>query len=85
MTIEAGRAQIGKHSLVISGHSTSVSLEDAFWLRLQAIAAKRSVSVNALAAYVDARRGPANLSSALRVFVLENETLASKVAPDDGR
>jgi predicted DNA-binding ribbon-helix-helix protein len=70
MTHEAG-ALVVKRSLTIAGHRTSVSLEDAFWRRLKAIAAERSLSVNALAALVDAARGEANLSSALRVFVLE--------------
>lgn len=60
-----------KRSLSIAGHRTSVSLEDAFWRRLQSIAAERGLSVSALAALVDAARGDANLSSALRVFVLE--------------
>jgi predicted DNA-binding ribbon-helix-helix protein len=83
MTLDVGGARIVKHSLVISGHSTSVSLEDAFWRRLRAIAAKRSVSVNSLAASVDRGRGKANLSSALRVFVLE--TLTMSVAPDEAQ
>jgi predicted DNA-binding ribbon-helix-helix protein len=66
-----GGARVVKRSLVVAGHRTSVSLEDAFWRRLKAIAAERGLSVNALAAAVDAARGEANLSSALRVFVLE--------------
>jgi len=77
MTPEAG-ARVVKRSLVVAGHRTSVSLEDAFWRRLKAIAAGRGLSVNALAAIVDAARGEANLSSALRVFVLE--TLAAPPA-----
>ncbi len=71
MTPEAAGARVVKRSLVIAGHRTSVSLEDAFWRRLQGVAAERGLSVNALAASVDAGRGEANLSSALRVFVLE--------------
>jgi predicted DNA-binding ribbon-helix-helix protein len=63
--------RVVKRSLVIAGHRTSVSLEDAFWRGLSRIAAERRVSVNALAAIVDASRGTANLSSALRVYVLE--------------
>ena len=63
--------RVVKRSLVIAGHRTSVSLEDAFWHRLCRIAAERELSVNALAAIVDASRGKANLSSALRVYVLE--------------
>jgi predicted DNA-binding ribbon-helix-helix protein len=68
---DSPRLRVVKRSLVIAGHRTSVSLEDAFWRRLRRIAAERSLSVNALAAFVDASRGKANLSSALRVYVLE--------------
>ena len=68
---DSPRLRVVKRSLVISGHRTSVSLEDAFWLRLRRIAAERGLSVNALATFVDASRGEANLSSALRVYVLE--------------
>src|SRR6202167_1545038 len=66
-------ARVVKRSLVIAGHRTSISIEDAFWRRLRAIAAKRGQSLNGLAATVDATRGDANLSSAIRVFVLEAE------------
>ena len=59
-----------KRSVRIAGHATSVSLEAAFWAALQEIAATRRLSVNALLATIDAeRRG--NLSSAIRLFVLE--------------
>jgi predicted DNA-binding ribbon-helix-helix protein len=61
---------IVKHSLVIAGHRTSVSLEHAFWSRLKIIAVARRRSVAALVAEIDAGRGRANLSSAIRVFVL---------------
>jgi predicted DNA-binding ribbon-helix-helix protein len=72
-------ARVVKRSLVIAGHRTSISIEDAFWRRLRAIAAKRGLSLNRLAATVDASRGEANLSSAIRVFVLE---AASDARPD---
>ena len=68
-------ARVIKRSLVIAGHRTSVSLEDAFWRRLRAIAAERGLSLNSLAAMIDASRDGANLSSAIRVFVLEAEGL----------
>ncbi len=68
----APRAGIVKRSLTISGHRTSVSLEDAFWRRLRALAAARALSLSALIAEIDASRGGANLSSAIRVFVLES-------------
>lgn len=77
---DAGRARVVKRSLVVAGHRTSVSLEDAFWRRLQTIAVERRMSLNGLAAEVDAARGEANLSSALRVFVLE--TIAASGPPD---
>lgn len=64
-------AVIAKHSLAIAGHRTSISLEQAFWDGLHRIAAARGISVAALVAEIDASRGSANLSSAIRVFVLE--------------
>jgi predicted DNA-binding ribbon-helix-helix protein len=68
---EARPTDLSKHSLVIAGHRTSISLERAFWDALQSIARERQVSIAALVASVDAQRGGANLSSALRVFVLK--------------
>ncbi len=62
--------QVRKHSLVIAGHSTSISLEGAFWDALREWAQERDMSVAALAAEIDATRGEANLSSALRVRLL---------------
>ena len=70
---DSANARVIKRSLVIAGHRTSVSLEDAFWRRLRAIAAERGLSLNSLAAMIDASRDGANLSSAIRVFVLEAE------------
>ncbi|HZT86841.1 MAG TPA: ribbon-helix-helix domain-containing protein [Stellaceae bacterium] len=68
--VAAMEARVVKHSVRIAGHATSVSLEAAFWEALQAIAARRGVSVNALLAGVDRARG-GNLSSAIRLFVLD--------------
>lgn len=65
------RSQLVKRSLTISGHRTSISLEDAFWLRMKALAQSREMSLSALVAEIDATRGGANLSSAIRVFVLQ--------------
>jgi predicted DNA-binding ribbon-helix-helix protein len=61
---------IGKYSVAIDGHRTSVSLEPEFWQALKAIAAARRESLSALVSEVDRTR-QGNLSSALRVFVLE--------------
>ena len=69
--MSAGSSRLRKRSVSIAGHATSVSMEDAFWVRLAAIAKVRGVSVSRLIRDVDATR-EGNLSSALRVFVLEN-------------
>ena len=61
---------IKKRSVLIAGHATSLSLEAEFWSALQAIARRRGLSLNRLIASVDGARD-GNLSSALRVFVLE--------------
>ncbi|MFO1086671.1 MAG: ribbon-helix-helix domain-containing protein [Reyranellaceae bacterium] len=64
-----------KRSVTIDGHRTSVSLEDAFWTELAALARERGLSLNALIAEIDHARvaagGSTNLSSALRLHVLE--------------
>ena len=65
------RARLRKRSVRIGGHDTSVSLEDAFWDALGQIARGRGTSLNALVAAVDRER-QGNLSSALRLFVLES-------------
>ena len=61
---------IGKYSVAIDGHRTSVSLEPEFWRALKNIAAARRESLSALVSEVDRPR-QGNLSIALRVFVLE--------------
>ncbi len=65
-------AIIAKHSLVIAGHRTSVSLEDAFWSALRRLAIHRKQSVAGLVAAIDADRGDTNLSSRIRVVLLED-------------
>ena len=68
---ETAPQRVVKRSLSIAGHRTSVSLEEIFWNDLRAIAERRARSVASLVAEIDAGRGEANLSSALRVFVLQ--------------
>ena len=58
-----------KHSVLLFGHATSVTLEPEFWDELKAIAARKGTSLNKLIERIDAARDT-NLSSALRVFVL---------------
>lgn len=61
---------ISKHSIEIAGHRTSITLEDDFWRALNEIADHRGMTLRALVAEIDAGRGDANLSSAIRIFVL---------------
>ena len=63
-------AAIKKRSVVVAGHKTSVSLEQPFWDELARLAETRGVSLNSLIGAVDKGRD-SNLSSALRVFVLQ--------------
>ena len=58
-----------KRSVVIAGHRTSVSLENAFWVELKKIAASKAQTVNQLVTDIDRNR-EGNLSSAIRVYVL---------------
>jgi predicted DNA-binding ribbon-helix-helix protein len=70
-----------KRSLAIAGHRTSISLEAPFWDGLKAIATEKRLSVAALVAAIDAERGEASLSSAIRLFVYEQSASgASKPA-----
>jgi predicted DNA-binding ribbon-helix-helix protein len=61
-----------KRSVVINHHKTSVSLEDAFWKAIKSIAAARNLTLSELVAEVDSERRQGNLSSALRLYVLEH-------------
>ncbi|CAA0128972.1 Uncharacterised protein [Starkeya nomas] len=71
---------VAKRSVVIGGHKTSVSLEDEFWTELRAIAARRRMTLGDLIALVDVNRASTNLSSSLRLFVLQ-EVKALSGAP----
>lgn len=64
-----------KRSLSIEGHRTSLSLEPEFWEALQTAASARSISVAALVASIDRERGARNLSSAVRVWLLQEASL----------
>jgi predicted DNA-binding ribbon-helix-helix protein len=66
------KSPVIKRSIVIAGHKTSVSLEDAFWVGLKEIAAERGLTLSELVATIDTRRQHGNLSSAIRLFVLDH-------------
>ena len=65
------KSPVVKRSIILAGHRTSVSLEDEFWKGLKEIAGKRLTTLSTLVDTVDAQRQQGNLSSALRLFVLE--------------
>lgn len=60
-----------KRSIVIAAHKTSVSLEDAFWKALKEIALARGTTLSNLVTSIDVERQQGNLSSCLRLFVLD--------------
>jgi predicted DNA-binding ribbon-helix-helix protein len=65
------KSPVVKRSICIAGHKTSVSLEDAFWKELRGIAAERHMKLSDLAHTISIEREKGNLSSAIRLFVLE--------------
>ena len=66
------KSPIVKRSVVLAGHKTSVSLEDAFWRGLKDIATTRRMTLSDLIGKIDVDRERGNLSSALRLFVLNH-------------
>jgi predicted DNA-binding ribbon-helix-helix protein len=66
------KSPVVKRSIVIAGHKTSVSLEDAFWRGLKEIAGGRNMTLSDLVAAIDGERRHGNLSSAIRLFVLDH-------------
>jgi predicted DNA-binding ribbon-helix-helix protein len=78
-----------KRSVVVGGHKTSVSLEDDFWRALKEIALSHRVTLSSLIGTIDSQRHQGNLSSAVRLFVLEHyrqrsSTEANKTAHPGG-
>jgi predicted DNA-binding ribbon-helix-helix protein len=66
------KSPVIKRSIVIAGHKTSVSLEDAFWKGLKEIADDRGLTLSDLVSSIDTERHEGNLSSAIRLFVLDH-------------
>ena len=77
-----------KHTVVIAGRSTSISLEDEFWESLREIAKERNETLRGLLNRINADRQLFNLSSAIRVFVIDyyrNRASAGSNAPLEAR
>ena len=66
------KSAVTKRSVVIGGHKTSVSLEEPFWSEVRSIAEGEQITVSNLLRRIDRERTNANLSSAIRVYVLEH-------------
>jgi predicted DNA-binding ribbon-helix-helix protein len=64
------KSTVVKRSIVLAGHKTSISLEDAFWEGLKDIAKARRLTIRVLVGGIDTQREQGNLSSAIRLFVL---------------
>jgi len=82
------KSPVVKRSIVIAGHKTSVSLEDAFWQGLKQIAGERDLTLSDLVATIDTERRQGNLSSAIRLFVLDyyrNTGSPTRAAPERGQ
>lgn len=75
------KSPVVKRSIVIAGHKTSVSLEDDFWEALKEIASQRKETLSDLVAGIDASRTQGNLSSAIRLFVLDHFRTARSACP----
>jgi predicted DNA-binding ribbon-helix-helix protein len=73
-----------RRSVVVAGHRTNVSLEKAFWEGIKVIAASRKVPLPDLISMIDSKRQHGNLSSAIRLFVLDHyRALAHRPPPID--
>jgi predicted DNA-binding ribbon-helix-helix protein len=65
------KSPVVKRSIIIGGHKTSVSLEEAFWNGMKEISKERGITLSNLVSEIDANRQQGNLSSAIRLFVLD--------------
>jgi predicted DNA-binding ribbon-helix-helix protein len=74
------KSSVVKRSVVIDGHTTSVSLEDAFWSGLKEIARAQHATLSNMVTEIDRTREQTNLSSAIRLFVLDRVQTPGAVA-----
>jgi predicted DNA-binding ribbon-helix-helix protein len=86
-THHAVNSSVVKRSIIRDGHKSSVSLEDQFWDALREIADSERMTVSALVGTIDHGPNRRNLSSAIRVFVLDrfrrNSDHKLSIAPSD--
>jgi len=78
------KSPVVKRSIVVAGHKTSVSLEEAFWNGMKEISSERSMTLSELVGEIDSKRQQGNLSSAIRLFVLDHFKSRAAGASSDG-
>jgi predicted DNA-binding ribbon-helix-helix protein len=66
------KSLVVKRSVILAGHKTSISLEEPFWKGLKDIAGRRKQTLSVVISSIDAERTFGNLSSAVRLFVLNH-------------
>ena len=79
------KSPVVKRSIVVAGHKTSVSLEEAFWNGMKEISGLRNMTLSELVGEIDSNRQQGNLSSAIRLFVLDyfrTRAMPPAAAPD---
>jgi predicted DNA-binding ribbon-helix-helix protein len=74
-----------KHSVVLAGHKTSISLEDEFWRALKDIASSRRTTLRDLINSIHTDREQGDLSSAIRLFVVNHYKTGAASHPSDSR
>ena len=78
------KSSVVKRSIVVGGHKTSVSLEEAFWNGMKEISVARGTTLYRLVSEIDANRNHGNLSSAIRQFVLDHFKDRAELRPRAG-
>ena len=71
------KSLVVKRSVVVSGRNTSITLEDAFWRALREIAKSQRFNISEMISAIDSARTHGNLSSAIRIFVLDHYRASS--------
>lgn len=77
------KSPVVKRSIVVAGHKTSVSLEEAFWNGMKEISGQRDMTLSELVGEIDKNRQQGNLSSAIRLFVLDYFRTGSSASAKD--
>ena len=75
------KSPVVKRSIVVAGHKTSVSLEEAFWNGMKEISGLRNITLSEQVGEIDGNRQQGNLSSAIRLFVLDYFRTRAQAAP----